>query len=115
MHPKLARLAFYLWMYCLPAMVALSQPGHWVGAVLTVGLAPGMWRAVQRSLRRGRVETLDLLMFSSTSAVVSLIVAGVSSVLGWLSLPCWVLVGFEQAHRRERQRNQRWLASTRCA
>ncbi|MBN9415459.1 hypothetical protein ABS71_11520 [bacterium SCN 62-11] len=101
---KMTRLGFYLAIYLVPALLCLVQPGHWVAAVATLGLIPGLWRSLRRAQRRARLDLVETLLFSLTTAVVGVVVASVSSVLGWVSLPCWTLVAFEQAHRRERRR-----------
>ncbi len=100
---KLNRLSFYLWLYLLPALVAISQPEHWLGAVIVMGLAPGLWRSFRRALRRGRWDASEGFLFSTTSACMSVIIAGVTCVLSWLALPCLVLVALEQAHRPQRR------------
>lgn len=101
---KLLRLSFYLWLYLVPALVAATQPHHWLGAVLVLGLTPGLWRAVRRAVRRHSFRAGEAGLYALTTGALALIVAAVTSVLGWVSLPCWVLVAFEQAHRRERRR-----------
>ena len=98
---KMTRLGFYLGLYLVPALLCLVQPHHWLQAVLTVGLIPGLWRSMRRANRRGRLDGSELVLFSLTTALVSVVVAGVSSVLGWISLVCWTLVALEQAQRRE--------------
>lgn len=101
---KMTRLGFYLGLYLVPALLCLVQPGHWLAAVATVGVIPGLWRSLRRAQRRARLDLSEMVLFSLTTALVAVVVAGVSSVLGWVSLPCWTLVAFEQAHRRERRR-----------
>lgn len=103
---KITRLGFYLGLYVLPALLALSlvQPQAWLKAVLLTGLIPGLWRSLRRASRKGRVEPLEILTFSLTTAALSLIVAGTSTLLGWMCLPCWALVAVEQAYRRESKR-----------
>lgn len=103
MEIKLTRLGFYLGIYLVPALLGLVQQ-HWLPAVLTVGLIPGMWRSLRRGNRRGRIDFSEMLLFSLTTSLVAVVVAGVSTLLGWVSLLCWTLVAFEQAHRRERRR-----------
>jgi hypothetical protein len=106
---KLTRLFFYLNLYMLPALLSMAQPHHWLGPVLLVGLTPGLWRSLRRANRRGRLEVRETLLYSLTSACLSVVVACVSSLLGWVCLPCWALVALEQAHRREGRR--RWVYS----
>lgn len=103
---KMTRLGFYLGIYLVPALLCLVQPGQWLAAVATVGVIPGLWRSLRRAQRRARLELSELVLFSLTTALVAVVVAVVSSVLGWVSLPCWALVAFEQAHRRERRRHR---------
>ena len=99
-----SRLGFYLGLYLVPALLCLVQPHHWLQAVLTVGVIPGLWRSMRRANRRGRLDLSELVLFSLTTALVSVVVACVSSVLGWISLLCWTLVALEQSHRRQRRR-----------
>ncbi|MBT9587374.1 hypothetical protein IV102_28795 [bacterium] len=106
---KLNRLSFYLYLYLLPALVCLAQPHQWLGAVLLVGLTPGLWRSLRRANRRGRLDLRECALFSLTTACLSVVVACVSSLLGWVCLPCWALVALEQAHRRQGRR--RWAYS----
>lgn len=103
MEIKLTRLGFYLGIYLVPALLSLVQQ-HWLPAVLTVGLIPGLWRSLRRGNRRGRIDLSEMLLFALTTSLVAVVVAGVSTLLGWVSLLCWTLVAFEQAHRRERRR-----------
>lgn len=100
---KMTRLGFYLAIYLVPALLCLVQPGHWAAAVATLGLIPGLWRSLRRAQRRARLDLVEIVWFSLTTSLLGIVVASVSSVLGWVSLPCWVLVAFEQAHRRERK------------
>jgi DNA-binding transcriptional LysR family regulator len=102
---KLIRLSFYLWLYLVPALVTLSQPGAWLAAVLILGLTPGLWRASRRALRRNRWNLAEIALYALTTTALATVVGAVSSVLGWVSLPCWTLVALEQAHRRERRRS----------
>ena len=108
---KLTRLAFYQFLYLMPALQALFQPHHWFSAVLLVGLMPGLWRSARRAQRRGRLDLKEMSLFSLTTAWLALVVACVSSLLGWISLPCWALVALEQAHRREGRRSMVYLIS----
>lgn len=101
---KMTRLGFYLGIYLVPALLCLVQPGHWLAAVATLGVIPGLWRSLRRAQRRARLDLSEMVLFSLTTSLVGVVVAAVSSVLGWISLPCWTLVAFEQAHRRERRR-----------
>lgn len=94
---KLVRLAFYLSLYLVPALLACLAPQGWLTQAAWFGLFPGLWR----SLRRGQFDPQRCLLFSATTGVVSLLVAGVSHTLGWISIPFWVLVALEQAHRRQ--------------
>jgi hypothetical protein len=103
MEIKLTRLGFYLGVYLVPALLSLVQQ-HWLPAVLTIGMIPGIWRSLRRGNRRGRLDLSEMLLFGLTTALVAVVVAGVSTLLGWVSLLCWTLVAFEQAHRRERRR-----------
>lgn len=108
---KMTRLGFYLGIYLVPALLCLVQPGHWLAAVATVGLIPGLWRSLRRAQRRARLDLSEIVLFGLTTGLVAVVVASVSSVLGWVSLPCWTLVAFEQAHRRERRRSSRFVGS----
>lgn len=94
---KLIRLAFYLSLYLVPALLACLEPQGWLTQAAWFGLLPGLWR----SLRNGTFDPQRSLLFSTTTGLLSILVAGVSHTLGWISLPFWVLVGFEQAHRRQ--------------
>ncbi len=98
------RLAFYLYLYIVPATVALAQPHHWLRAVALAGLGPGLWRSLRRASRRGHWDAREAMFLGLTTAALSLVVASVSSLLGWVSFPCWALVALDQTHRREGRR-----------
>ncbi|MBS2037687.1 hypothetical protein JST97_22070 [bacterium] len=100
---KMTRLGFYLGIYLVPALLSLVQQ-HWLPAVLTVGMIPGLWRSLRRANRRGRLDLSEMMLFALTTSLVAVVVASVTSLLGWVSLLCWSLVALEQAHRRERRR-----------
>lgn len=97
----LIRLAFFLFVYLAPAVLALVDPHEWMALGLAVGLAPGVWRAGRRLLRQRRLSP-DLLLYPILTCLMGMVVAGVSLTLGWVSIPCWCLVAFEQAGRRRR-------------
>lgn len=105
---KLTRLSFYLCLYLVPAIIALCQPHQWLTTVISLGGLPGLWRAC----RRGRVEPTRALPYAFTTATLSVLVGGVTALLGASSLPFWGLVAFEQAHRRECRRRMAYSAAS---
>lgn len=100
---KLYRLSFYLWLYLLPALVALSQPHKLLLVAFLWGLGPGLWRSLRRAHRRGTWDPTEGLLFALTTATMAVVVAGVTCLLQYAALPLLALVALEQAHRPNRR------------
>ena len=106
---KLRRLAFYLALYWLPALIGLIQP-HAAQALISLGLLPGFWRSARRSLP----QPAEILLFPLTTAALWLVIGMTSQLLGPAGLPFWALLAVDQAYRRRDRRSysskqQVWL------
>lgn len=93
------RPGFCLGLYLLPAIMAVLHPPGWLVASWLTGQILGLWRARQRGCDLAQSGLVGL-----ATALITLVVAAVSRLLGWVCLPCWLLLAWEQACRRRRRR-----------
>jgi hypothetical protein len=86
------RLRFSLCVYLLPALLAVLQPQNWWLTACLLGAGAGGWRAWRRRLRWECSAVHGVL-----AALLASLVGAVSSLLGWICLPCWMLVAVDQS------------------
>lgn len=93
------RWGFCLGLYLLPALLGLLAGPGWLMQALWCGQLLGIWRA-----RRRGCYVLESCLVGLATAGVAGLVAAVSRLAGWLCLPCWLLLVWEQSSRRRRRR-----------